>query len=97
MLTLARDLLDAPVPADVMARLEVGQPKRAILEWTCGRRALFRAAPEGDVKQQPHLAVRSFEEDGLGRIIGGLAGSAVRPIREALHDTGLVRARRRMA
>ena len=97
VLALARDLLDAPVPADVMARLEVGQPKRTILEWTCGRRALFRAAPEGDVKQQPHLAVRSFEEDGLGRIVRGLAGSAVRPVREALHDKGLVRARRRMA
>lgn len=97
VLTLARDLLDAPVPAGIMARLAVGQPKRAILEWTCGRRALFRAAPEGDVKQQPHLAVRSFEEDGLGRIVRGLAGSAVRPLREALHDAGLVRARRRMA
>ena len=97
ILALARDLLDAPVPEPVMARLAVGWPKRAILELTCGRRALFRAAPEGDVRQQPHLAVRAFEEDGLTRIVGGLTGSALRPLREALHDAGLVRVRRRMA
>ncbi len=96
VLSLARDLLGAPVPERVLAALEVSQPKRALLELTCGRRALFRAAPSGDVTQQPHLALRAFEEDGPRAITAGLARSAVRPIREGLHDRGIVRARRRM-
>ena len=94
VLSLARDLLDAPVPADVMRQLKVGQPKRAILERTCGVTALFRSAADGDVAQQPHLALRAFEEDGVGRIAGTLWRSTLRPIREALHDAGIVRARR---
>ena len=94
ILGLARDLLDSQVPDHVMSHLSVGWPKRALLERTCGTTALFRPAGDGAVAQQPHLALRSLEEDGIGRI-GMLAGrSAVRPLREALHDAGLVRARR---
>jgi hypothetical protein len=97
VLTLARDLFDAPVPGPVLAALAVGQPKRAILERTCGRAALFREAPRGDVTQQPHLALRALEEDGALRIAGVLGGSLMRPLRQGLHEAGLVRARRRMA
>jgi hypothetical protein len=43
------------------------------------------------------MSFRAFEEDGLRRIVGSVSGSAVRPIREALHDAGIVRVRRRMA
>jgi hypothetical protein len=94
VLTLAADLLDGPVPPMVLHDLAVGRPKRALLERTCGIDALFRGAATGDVKQQPHLTLRAFEEDGPGRIARVLGGSAVRPIREALHDAGLVRVRR---
>lgn len=97
VLGLARDLLGAPVPATVMDDLAVGRPKRAILERTCGLTALFRTMPEGDMTQQPHWSLRAFEEDGLRRIAGSLGGSAMRPIREALHDAGIVRVQRRMA
>ncbi len=97
VLTLARDLFDAPVPVEVVEALAVRGPKRRLLEQTCGRAALFRAATTGDVTQQPHLVVRAFEEDGLRRIARVLAGSALRPVREALHDAGIVRVRRRMA
>ncbi len=95
VLSLARDLLGAPVPRDVLGSLAPGRAKRAILARTCGVEALFRPAEAGDVRQQPHLALRSFEEDGAARISRVLAGSAVRPIREALHDAGVVRVRRR--
>ncbi len=97
VLALARDLFDAPVPADVLAALAVRGPKRALLERTCGRAALFRGAASNDLTQQPHLVVRAFEEDGPGRIGRVLGGSALRPIREALHNAGLIRVRRRMA
>jgi hypothetical protein len=94
VLALARDLLDAPVPDTVMQQLAVSWPKRTILDRTCGTTALFRPAADGNVAQQPHLAYRAFEEDGIGRIAMLLARSAVRPIREGLHDAGVVRARR---
>ena len=97
VLTLARDLFDAPVPVHVLDALAVGWPKRAVLERTCGRAAMFRAAPTGDVTQQPHLALRAIEEDGLRRIAGVLGGSLLRPVRQGLHEAGLVRVRRRMA
>lgn len=97
VLTLARDLLDAPVPPEVERALHVAWPKRAVLARSCGRDALFRAAPDGDVTQQPHLALRAFEEDGVAAIARGLGTSALRPIRERLHDAGIVRVRRRMA
>lgn len=97
VLALARDLFDAPVPAGILEALEVSGPKRAVLERTCGRSALFRGAASGDVSQQPHLVLRAFEEDGPVRIGRVLGGSAVRPLREAMHNAGLLRVRRRMA
>jgi hypothetical protein len=97
VLSLARDLFDAPVPRHVLDALAVAWPKRAVLERTCGRAAMFRAAPTGDVSQQPHLALRALEEDGVRRIAGVLGGSLVRPLRQGLHEAGLVRVRRRMA
>ncbi len=95
VLSVARDLLDAPVPAEVLAELQVARAKRALLERTCGATALFRPAPAEDVGQQPHLALRAFEEDGPVRIARSLSGSAIRPVREALHDSGLRRVGRR--
>jgi len=97
VLSLARDLLDAPLDDAVLLEIRVGWAKRMVLERTCGRTALFRAVLDGDVKQQPHLSLRAFEEDGADRVGRALAGSALRPVREALHDAGLVRVRRRMA
>lgn len=94
VLSLARDLLDTRAPDDVMRRLHVAWPKRAVLERTCGTTALFRPVAVGDVAQQPHLTLRAFEEDGLGRIAGLIGRSTLRPVREALHDAGVVRARR---
>ena len=93
VLSLARDLLDAAPPEVVMRRLEVASPKRSILERTCGATALFRPEVEGNVAQQPHLPLRAFEEDGVRRIGALLWRSALRPLREALHDAGIVRAR----
>jgi hypothetical protein len=97
VMTLAHDLLGAPVPEHVLDRLAVGRVKRTLLTRTCGEDALFRVSPAGVVKQQPHLSLRAFEEDGPRRISRVLAGCVVRPIRERLHDSGVVRARQRMA
>jgi hypothetical protein len=94
VLSLARDLLDAPVPDTVMRQLAVSWPKRALLERTCGVPALFHPAAEGNVAQQPHLVLRAFEEDGVRHIGSSIARSVVRPIREALHVAGVIRARR---
>jgi hypothetical protein len=94
VLSLARDVLDAPLPHDVARQLDVRWPKRSILERTCGATALFRPVADGDVAQQPHLPLRAFEEDGPRRICGLLWRSTLRPLREALHDAGIVRARR---
>ena len=94
VLSLANDLLDAPLPHDVTRRLDVRWPKRSIIERTCGTTAMFRPVAEGDIAQQPHLAFRAFEEDGPRRIAGALWRSTLRPLRETLHDAGIVRARR---
>lgn len=96
VLRLADELLGAPVPATVMEALAVGGPKRAVLERTCGVTAMFREV-NGDMRQQPHMWLRTFEEDGPGRIAGALRRSALRPVREALHDAGIVTVRQRMA
>lgn len=95
-LSMAHDLLDAPVPAPVLDELRVRGPKRALLERTCGRRALFRTVPDGEIRQQPHLTLRAFEEDGLRRIAANIGASVIRPAREALHDAGALRVRRRV-
>jgi hypothetical protein len=97
VLGLAGDLLDAPVPAEVMSELRVGWPKRAVLARTCGVGPLFRVRLDGDLSQQPHLTLRSFEEDGAVRIARVLGAGVIRPAREALHDAGIARAGRRMA
>ncbi len=97
ILMLARDLLGAPVPTRVVDTLAVRGPKRALLEQTCGPTALFRAAADGDVTQQPHLVLRAFEEDGPRRITRSIATGVLRPMRQALHDSGVIRARRRIA
>lgn len=97
VLGLARDLLDGPLPTTVMDDLRVGWPKRAILARTCGVEPLFRARLDGDLSQQPHLTLRSFEEDGPARIARVLGAGLIRPAREALHDAGIARARRRPA
>lgn len=94
VLSLARDLLDAPLPDEVTQRLHVRWPKRSIIERTCGTTALFRPVAEGDIAQQPHLPFRAFEEDGPRHICGLLLRSTLRPLRETLHDAGIVRARR---
>lgn len=88
ILTLVRDLFGAPVPPEVLERFEVHWPKRAILHRTCGQAALFRSAATDDVRQQPHLSLRAFEEDGATHIARLLGRSVLRPVRERLHDTG---------
>jgi hypothetical protein len=97
VLGLAADLLGASPPVEVMDELRVGAPKRAILARTCGVGPLFRDVPDGELSQQPHLTLRSFEEDGPVRIARVLGAGLIRPVREALHDAGILRARRRMA
>jgi hypothetical protein len=97
VLTLARDLLGAPLPDAVVDELRVRLPKRAILARTCGVEPLLHQPLDGDLSQQPHLTLRSFEEDGPVRIARVLGAGVIRPVREALHDAGIVRARRRMA
>lgn len=87
-LSLVRDLLGAAVPGDVTTALQVAAPKRVILERTCGVTALFRPAGD-DLRQQPHLGYRAFEEDGVGRIVASLRRSALRPVRQALHESGI--------
>ena len=97
VLALARDLLGANPPERVMRELAVAQPKRALLERTCGATAMFRYRPDEDLAQQPHLTLRALEEDGLLRIANVLGGGLIRPTRERLHNAGILRARRTMA
>jgi hypothetical protein len=78
MLVPARDLLDAPVPVDVLAELSVGPVKRRVVERTCGGRALFRPVADDDLAQQASLALRAFEQDGAGRITRTLARGVAR-------------------
>ena len=77
-LVLARDLLGAHAPPDVLPALHVGPAKRGLLEHTCGATALFRQAAEDDLEQQPHLALRAFEQDGARRIAGTLVHAVAR-------------------
>lgn len=72
-LSLARDLLDAPVPCEVFDGLEVGALKRRVLDRTCGAGAMFRPAAPDDLAQQPHLLLRVLEQDGAARIARSLA------------------------
>ena len=56
VLSLARDLFDAPVPGHVLDALAVAWPKRALLERTCGRAAMFRAAPRRAMSRSSRIS-----------------------------------------
>jgi hypothetical protein len=67
-LTLAARYLGAPEPPGIEELMRTAPAKRALLARTCGARAMFRPAPPGDLEQQPHLVLRTLEQDGAGRI-----------------------------
>jgi hypothetical protein len=91
VLRLSRDLLGAPVPADSMERLRVGALKRRLLDRTCGARALFRPVAADDLTQQPSLALRALELDGLVRIGTTLAGGVGRKLEKRRYERALAR------
>jgi hypothetical protein len=84
-LALAADLLDAPLPAGLLARLHVSRLKRSLLDRTCGAAALFRTAAPDDLSQQPHLILRIFEQDGAGHILQALGASLARTARKNIY------------
>jgi hypothetical protein len=85
-LALPQELLGAPLPDDVLARLGVSRLKRRLLEHTCGVSALFRPVAPGDVSQQPSLKLRLLEQDGLGQIVQALGHSIVRTGWKHIHN-----------
>ena len=85
-LALAQELLDAPLPAQVLPRLGISRLKRRLLENTCGVTALFRPAPPDDLRQQPHLALRVLEQDGAGQIVQALGLVLLRTGWKHLHN-----------
>jgi hypothetical protein len=85
-LALAADLLEAPVPDGLLARLHVSRVKRRLLEQTCGTTALFRAADPEDLSQQPHLILRIFEQDGASHILQALGKSLIRTARKNIYS-----------
>src|SRR5262249_13432678 len=85
-LALAEELLDAPLPASVLARLHVSRVKRRLLEHTCGATALFRLVEPDDLSQQPHLILRIFEQDGAIHILHALGTSLARTARKNLYN-----------
>jgi hypothetical protein len=85
-LALAADLLEAPLPNGVLARLRISRLKRRLLDHTCGTAALFRPAAPDDLSQQPHLILRVFEQDGAGHILRALGASLVRTIRKYVYS-----------
>jgi Uncharacterised nucleotidyltransferase len=98
-LSLAGDLLDAPVPADVLRRTAPGRIRQALLERTCGATAMFRPAHDGDLRQQPHLVLRALELDEPVRIAAAGGRAAVRKAekwryRSARRGRGNVKVRR---
>jgi hypothetical protein len=95
ILSLAGELLGAPSPPAVMSRLRPGAVKRALLERTCGGRAMFRDAAPDDLTQQPHLTLRVFEQDGAVQIARSLGSSVRRTVRKLLHESGIARVRPR--
>jgi hypothetical protein len=84
-LALAADLLEAPLPDGLLARLQVSRMKRRLLDHTCGSAALFRPAASDDLSQQPHLTLRVFEQDGVGHILQALGASLVRTARKHMY------------
>jgi hypothetical protein len=79
-LVVARDLLDARAPSDVLARLRPGPVKRRVIARTCGPAALFRPAASDDLEQQPSLALRAIEQDGAARIARTIAAAVPRKV-----------------
>ena len=77
-LELSDRLLGAPVPPTLSHGLAIGPAKHALLERTCGVRAMFAATGADDERQQPHLTYRVFEEDGVARIGRSLVDALVR-------------------
>jgi hypothetical protein len=90
-LALAQELLDAPLPPGILARLGVGQIKRRLLDQTCGTAALFRPAAAGDLSQQPALMLRVLEQDGIGHIAWVLGATLARKSQKQLYNYGLRR------
>lgn len=85
-LALPGELLGAPLPDDVLARLGISRVKRRLLEHTCGVTALFRPVAPGDVSQQPSLKLRLLEQDGLGQIMRALGHSVIRTGWKHIHN-----------
>jgi hypothetical protein len=85
-LSLAEELLEAPVPDGLLARLHVSRMKRRLLDQTCGTTALFRPADPEDLSQQPHLILRVFEQDGAGHILQALGASLARSTRKRVYS-----------
>jgi hypothetical protein len=77
-LSLAQELLAAPLPPDILRRLRIGRLKRRVLEHTCGAAAIFRDAEDGDLTQQPSFTLRLFEQDGLSHIARMIGATQVR-------------------
>lgn len=77
-LALPAELLGAPLPSGILARLGVGRLKRRVLDKTCGASALFRPAERDDLRQQPHLFYRLLEQDGAGQIVQAFGYSLLR-------------------
>ncbi|HEU5100733.1 MAG TPA: nucleotidyltransferase family protein [Roseiflexaceae bacterium] len=84
-LALAKELLDAPLPDGVLARLHVSRLKRRLLEHTCGATALFRPHAPDNLTQQPSLILRVFEQDGAAHIVQALAASLNRTARKNMY------------
>jgi hypothetical protein len=78
VLSLARELLGAPVPAEILAGTRPGPWRRRILDRTCGTRALFRTVARDDHTQQPRLAYRILEQDRPIRVARSLVAGVVR-------------------
>jgi len=85
-LTLAQELLDAPLPPLILPRIGIGQLKRRLLEHTCGASALFRPAATDNLSQQPSLMLRLFEQDGLGHIAWNIGASLARKSRKYVYN-----------
>jgi putative nucleotidyltransferase-like protein len=85
-LAIPAELLDAPLPPEILPRLGVGSLKRRLLEQTCGVTALFRPAASGDLRQQPHLIYRILEQDGAVQIARAFGYSLFRTGWKHLHN-----------
>jgi Uncharacterised nucleotidyltransferase len=85
-LALAVDLLEAPVPDGLLARLNINRLKRRLLDHTCGTAALFRPVEPDDLSQQPHLILRIFEQDGAGHILQAFGASLARTARKNIYN-----------